>query len=120
MDYFAGRGRRHLFGFRDYCQHDLQFLGHRRRLQRNKGQPFTALGKPDCLTREEIIAEAQSRGWDVQDQEEFRWHHSPDGLQDWLRVSIDPPLFMSTEDENAAFFGFDDEGCSVEWSYTFD
>jgi len=72
---------------------------------------------PACITRDTVIALAQSREWDVRNEPEFAWCHSPVGLVDWLRVTVEPSLFMSTDDENAAFFGFDNNGCSVDWNY---
>lgn len=94
---------------------DLSAMDDGHRLARNDF--YETLATPDCLTRDEIIAEAQSRGWQTRDQDEFIWSHIPAGLGNWLRVTVEPPLFMSTDDENAAFFGFDTDGCSVEWSY---
>ncbi|AKS46916.1 hypothetical protein SAMN05444287_2040 [Octadecabacter temperatus] len=76
-----------------------------------------SLSTQTCLTRETIIEEANRRDWPVRDQSDFFWCHAPTGLSNWLRVQVEPSLLMSTEDENAAFYGFDSDGCSVDWSY---
>ena len=78
---------------------------------------YAALEPETCLARNTIIIAAENRGFAVSDMDEFPWCHSPTNLTDWLRVDISPPLFLSTEDENAAFFGFDEAGCSAPWTY---
>ena len=78
---------------------------------------YTALETEACLARDTIIVAAENRGFAVSDMDEFQWCHSPTGLTDWLRVEISPGMFLSTDDENAAFFGFDEAGCSVPWTY---
>ena len=70
-----------------------------------------------CLTEAMITPVAEARGWKVQPVSEFHWCHKPGNVTAWLRVTVEPPLPFSTEDENAAFFAFDEQGCSVPWNY---
>jgi len=78
---------------------------------------YTALETEACLARDTIIDTAENRGFAVSDMDEFQWCHSPTNLTDWLRVEISPGMFLSTDDENAAFFGFNESGCSTPWAY---
>ncbi|MEM7721325.1 MAG: hypothetical protein AAF376_03025 [Pseudomonadota bacterium] len=81
-------------------------------------QAFVAdLAFEGCVGRDAIIDAAQARGWMWDDMGDFPWCHAPIGLNDWLRVQVDPPLPFSTHDENAAFFGFDAAGCMTAWHY---
>jgi len=76
-----------------------------------------ALAPAECLTREAVIAAAEARSFDWRDMPAPRWCHAPGGLGNWLRVGIEPALFMSSDDENALLFGFDAAGCSVPWDF---
>lgn len=78
---------------------------------------MAALPESDCLGADEIRDVAEEWGWDVRDETGFGWCVAPEGVSNWLRVTVEPPLPFSTEDENAAFFAFDDAGCSVPWRY---
>ena len=78
---------------------------------------YAALETEACLERDTIIDAAENRGFAVSNMDEFQWCHSPTDLTDWLRVDITPPQLLSTADENAAFFGFDEAGCSIPWAY---
>ena len=70
-----------------------------------------------CVTRDAVIAEAQARGWYRGEMEEFPWCIRPAGLSGWLHVDVSPPMPFSTEGENAAYVGFDAQGCMAEWRY---
>jgi len=69
-----------------------------------------------CVPREAVIAEAEDREWPWE-AIEFHWCHRPNTLTGWLRVEVSPPLPFSTQDENSAFIGFDDNGCMANWTY---
>lgn len=68
-----------------------------------------------CVPRDAIVAAAEARDFFWQDRDALHWCHVPAGLTDWLHVQISPPLPFSNENENAAFFGLDGEGCIVRW-----
>ena len=76
---------------------------------------YAALGTPECLTQNAVVQEAEKRGWEWRIEPEFQWETCPAAESPWLRVMIEPSLFMSTENENSAFFVFDDNGCSIDW-----
>lgn len=79
---------------------------------------LASLEGPSCLTRESIIAAAQARDFVTREGDGlFPWCHRPTGLHGWIGVEIEPVRFMSNRDENTAFFGFDQSGCSVPWHY---
>lgn len=70
-----------------------------------------------CLRPPDIAAMAQARGWDTWPEPDFNWCVTPDTVAGWLRVTIEPGLPFSTDDENAQIFAFDENGCAVDWSY---
>ncbi|MCV2893229.1 hypothetical protein [Lentibacter sp. XHP0401] len=76
-----------------------------------------ALPESECLSADEIRDVAEEWGWAVRDEEGFGWCVAPAGVSAWLRVTVEPPLPFSTDDENAAFYAFDAEGCSIPWRY---
>lgn len=78
---------------------------------------FTDLAYEGCVPRDAVIAASGARGWATRPVEDFNWCHAPQ-LSDWLAVEIDPPLPFSTDDENTAFIGFDENGCMARWEYT--
>ena len=81
-------------------------------------QEFLAdLPQTDCLKAADITAVARTRGWEAVQEPQFDWCVAPDTVQTWLRVTVEPPLPFSTEDENAQIFAFDQAGCAVDWSY---
>ncbi|QFT94293.1 hypothetical protein FIU86_15700 [Roseovarius sp. THAF9] len=81
-------------------------------------QAFLAdLPDTDCLRAADITGVARARGWDAMQPPQFDWCVTPDTVQTWLRVTVEPPLPFSTEDENAQIFAFDAAGCAVDWSY---
>ncbi|WP_428514977.1 hypothetical protein [Roseovarius sp.] len=81
-------------------------------------QAFLAdLPDTDCLRAADITGIARARGWDAVQPSQFDWCVAPDTVQTWLRVTVEPPLPFSTEDENAHIFAFDEAGCAVDWSY---
>jgi hypothetical protein len=70
----------------------------------------------ECLTADAIRTAAQARdfvAWDLDG--DLSWCHRPTGLTNWIGVEIRPGQFMSTVDENAEYFGFDQRGCAVPW-----
>ena len=70
-----------------------------------------------CVSRQMIIDAAETRGWDWRDAPHgYSGCIRPDGLSDWLSVEVQPPLMMSSYDENALYFGFDAHGCMAPWS----
>ena len=70
-----------------------------------------------CLTQDALRGIAAKRDWLVESHDEFHWCISRDDLTDWTSVTIEPPLLLSTVDENRRYFGFDAQGCSAEWAY---
>lgn len=78
---------------------------------------FADLAYEGCISREDVIAQAEARGWVWRELESFYWCHAPE-LSGWLDVQVDPPLPFSTVDENAAYIGFDGRGCMARWEYT--
>lgn len=71
-----------------------------------------------CVGPQAVIAQAEARGWwYLQMDEPLHWCHAPTGLTDWIHVNVSPPLPFSTEDENAAYIGFDERGCMADWHY---
>ncbi len=81
-------------------------------------QAFLAdLPDTDCLRAADITGIARARGWDAVQPSQFDWCVAPDTVQTWVRVTVEPPLPFSTEDENAHIFAFDEAGCAVDWSY---
>jgi len=78
----------------------------------------TQVEKPACTTPDGLRAIAASRDWLVETHEDFSWCIDRDDLTGWLSVTVEPALFLSTEDENRRYFGFDAQGCSVDWSYS--
>lgn len=77
---------------------------------------FVNLAYEGCVGQLAVIAEAEARNWSVRIMEEpLHWCHAPTGLSDWVHVNVSPPLPFSTENENAAFIGFDAAGCMVRW-----
>ena len=60
---------------------------------------------------------AQSRGWKFGPDPDFDWCVEPDNITSWFRVTVEPGLPFSTDEENAQIFGFDPDGCAVDWSY---
>jgi hypothetical protein len=76
---------------------------------------FSALGTPDCLTQVAIANEADRRGWDWLIEPTYEWQSCPATASPWLRVMVQPSLFISTDNENSAFFVFDAQGCSIDW-----
>ncbi|WP_131801555.1 hypothetical protein [Cognatiyoonia koreensis] len=79
---------------------------------------YEELSAHSCLTAADIRSAAAQRDWLVQEHQTFDWCISESGLQDWMSVTIEPAFMMSTEDENRRYFGFDANGCSVDWSYS--
>ena len=75
------------------------------------------LPQQGCVTRDHVRAAARARQWQMQETPDIRWCVAPDNVAHWLRVTVEPALFMSTDDENAALFAFDAEGCRIEWRY---
>jgi hypothetical protein len=81
-------------------------------------QAFRAdLPDTDCLRAADITGVARARGWEALEEPRFDWCVTPDTVQTWLRVTMEPPLPFSTEDENSHMFAFDKAGCAVDWSY---
>ncbi|MEJ6397575.1 hypothetical protein [Yoonia sp. 208BN28-4] len=78
---------------------------------------YQSLPAEGCVTRAEIVAAATARDWAHGPRDDFNFCIAPDGLTDWYWVERQPPLLMSTEDENRLYFGFDPQGCSVDWTY---
>ncbi|MBU2981789.1 hypothetical protein KO498_08165 [Lentibacter algarum] len=78
---------------------------------------YAALPADGCVTSGQVTALAKQFEWQVAPQPEFLWCHKPVNIQAWLRVTVEPALPFSTEDENAAFFAFDAQGCSLNWDY---
>lgn len=70
-----------------------------------------------CLRAEDILPVAKARDWDVRQHPDFNWCVQPATIQSWLRVSVEPRLPLSNDDENAEMFGFNANGCAVDWSY---
>lgn len=71
-----------------------------------------------CMTQDDLRAIAAKRDWIVETHDNFVWCHSRPDLTNWTSVTIEPPLMMSTQDENRRYFGFDTQGCSADWSYS--
>ncbi|KRS13148.1 hypothetical protein XM53_08355 [Roseovarius atlanticus] len=81
-------------------------------------QAFLAdLPDTDCVRAADITGVARARGWNAVQEPHFDWCVTPDTVQTWLRVTVEPALPFSTEDENAQIFAFDNAGCAVDWSY---
>jgi hypothetical protein len=71
-----------------------------------------------CIRKDHIIAAAQARGWNWREMDSFNWcHRAKNPVQNWLRFEIEPPLPFSTDDENAAHWAFDAQGCHIRWEY---
>lgn len=80
---------------------------------------FANLAYDGCVPREAVIAEAEARGWWYRElAEPLPYCHAPVGLTDWIHVDVSPSLPFSSEGENAAYVGFDAQGCMAEWDYT--
>lgn len=71
------------------------------------------LERPECLTRDVVISHALSRGWDVEVATSLGQCPSPDGVSDFLKVITEDGLLLPENPENATYFGFDANGCSV-------
>jgi hypothetical protein len=78
---------------------------------------FADLAYEGCVRPEAVIAAAEARGWYRGPQQDFPWCIRPAGLSGWLHVDISPPLPFSSEGENAAYIGFDAQGCMATWTY---
>ncbi|MEX3014436.1 hypothetical protein [Gymnodinialimonas hymeniacidonis] len=79
---------------------------------------YAELAFEGCVSQDAVIATAEARNWPVRIMDEpLHWCHAPTGLTDWVHVEISPPLPFSTEDENAAFIAFDENGCMARWEY---
>ena len=78
---------------------------------------LSELPETACLRAEDIIPLARERGWDARPEPAFDWCVRPANIAKWLRVTVDPPLPFSTDDENAQIFAFDAQGCAVDWAY---
>lgn len=76
------------------------------------------LSRHDCLTQQDVRDIAGKRDWRVETHPEFYSCIDKKGLANWTSITIQPPLMMSTPDENRRYFGFDVNGCSVDWSYS--
>lgn len=88
------------FGFDSATQaHDRAYLNFHR-----------DLAFQGCVPRDAVIETAEARGWAWRDTD-YCWSFSDVG--DCLRVQVSPPLPFSTEDENAALFAFDADGCMM-------
>lgn len=79
---------------------------------------FADLAFEGCVGPDAVMAVAEARGWfhEVMD-EPLHWCHAPVGLTDWIHVNVSPPLPFSNEGENAAYVGFDANGCMADWDY---
>ncbi len=71
------------------------------------------LSSPDCLTRETVLAQAQARGWGIENAETLGQCQSPDGISNWLRVTTEDGFLLPGNLENVTYFGFDENACSV-------
>lgn len=71
------------------------------------------LSHPDCLSRETVIAEAQSRRWGAEDATSLGQCSRLAGVSDWLKVTTEDGLLLPENPENATYFGFDENSCSV-------
>lgn len=87
------------------------------RANRENARRFVAQLGPDCVSRQMVIDAAEARGWDWRDEPGgYRGCVRPEGLGNWLSVEVQPPLMMSSHDENARYFGFDSHGCMAPWA----
>ena len=77
---------------------------------------FADLSYEGCVPREAVVSASEARGWAWSALDTPRWCHRPE-LSDWLEVQVEPPLPFSTDDENAAFIGFDVNGCMARWAF---
>lgn len=79
---------------------------------------FADLSYEGCVRQDAVIAQAEARDWRVEVMAEpLHWCHTPRGLSGWVYVDVSPPLPFSSEGENAAYIGFDDNGCMARWTY---
>lgn len=76
-----------------------------------------SLPQQGCVTAQDIVAQAQARGWAHGTREDFDYCVAPSGLRNWHWVEVQPALLMSTDEENRLYFGFDAQGCSLSWDY---
>ncbi len=84
---------------------------------RNNARHFVAMLGQDCVSRQMVIDAAETRGWDWRDEPAgYRGCIRPEGLSNWPSVEVQPPLMMSSYDENALYFGFDAYGCMAPWT----
>lgn len=80
---------------------------------------FADLAFEGCVSQDAVMAQAEDRDWRVTIMEEpLHRCYAPAELTDWVHVEVSPPLPFSTEDENAAYIGFDHSGCMARWDYT--
>lgn len=70
-----------------------------------------------CLRVEDILAAVQARGWEMRAEPAFGWCVAPTTVAAWQRVTVEPVLPFSTDDENAQMFAFDEKGCAIDWTY---
>lgn len=76
---------------------------------------YADLEGAECVTQDMVVEQADLRDWDWLVEPTFEWESCPAAASPWLRVTVRPSLFMSTDNENAAFFVFDAQGCSIDW-----
>ncbi|MCC5957712.1 MAG: hypothetical protein JJU08_00025 [Rhodobacteraceae bacterium] len=79
---------------------------------------FADLAYDGCIPRDAVIAAADARGWYRGALDGVSWCHAPAGLSGWLHIEVSPPLPFSTDAENAAYIGFDEQGCMARWRHT--
>ena len=83
----------------------------------NENWLYEQVNAQTCTTSDDVRAIAAQRDWLVETHDGINWCINKEGLSGWISVTVEPAHFMSTEDENRRYFGFDAQGCSVDWSY---
>ena len=81
----------------------------------NENWLYTQVDAKTCTTPDDLRAIAAQRDWLVETHDAFNWCIDIAGLGNWMSITVEPAHFMSTEDENRRYFGFDAQGCSVAW-----